>query len=167
VGATASSHHAQCVLDVEVEMIFGQRPYVGTVVSWEAFPEFGRRIQHVVLFEDGTKGEYSWQHILEGAEAFVKTRTAPGAPAGAPLLQGGGAPADAAPPPAAALPVDSVSLECPPLSGTTLFSPILAPNGWRDGSLIVRCWRVVTTAGGCSCWPHGNTRLSGWTARSS
>ena len=60
VGATASSHHAQCVLGVKVEMIFGQRPYAGTVVSWEAFPEFGRRIQHVVLFEDGTKGDYSW-----------------------------------------------------------------------------------------------------------
>jgi len=40
VGATASSHHAQCVLGVQVEMVFGQRPYVDKVVSWEAFPEF-------------------------------------------------------------------------------------------------------------------------------
>ena len=37
---TASSHHAQCFLGVKAEVVFGQRPYVGTVVSWESFPEF-------------------------------------------------------------------------------------------------------------------------------
>ena len=137
MGATASSHHAQCVLGVKVEMIFGQRPYVGTVVSWEAFPEFGRRIQHVVLFEDGTKGDYSWQRIMEGAEAFVKTRAAPGAPTGAPLLQGGGAPADAAPPPAAALPVDSVSLGVPASFRNYPFQSYLGTE-WVEGRIVDR-----------------------------
>ena len=138
MGATASSHHAQCSLGIQVEMVFGQRPYVGTVVSWEAFPEFGHRIQHVVLFEDGTKGDYSWGQILKGAEAFVTTRAATGAPAGAPLLQGGGAQVAAASPPVATATVGSVSLGDPPLSRTTPIRSILATTGWRGGSSIVR-----------------------------
>jgi len=137
VGATASSHYAQCVLGVQAEMVFGQRPYVGRVVSWEAFPEFGHRIQHVVLFEDGTKGDYSWEQILKGAEAFVTSRAASGAPAGAPLLQGGASQVAAASPPVATATVDSVSLGVPVSFTNYPFQAYLG-NDWVEGRVVDR-----------------------------
>ena len=112
-------------------MVFGQRPYVGRAVSWKAFPEFGHRIQHVVLFEDGTKGDYLWGQILKGAEAFVTTCAATGALLERLYCKG-----------------EVLRLlrrhhlwqrqqwalclwECPPLSQTTPFRPILATTGLR------------------------------------
>ena len=137
MGATASSHHAQCSLGIQVEMVFGQRPYVGTVVSWEALTEFGHRIQHVVLFKDGTKDDYSLGQILKGAEAFVTTRAATGAPAGAPLLQGGGAQVAAASPPVATATVGSVSLGVPASFTNYPFQAYL-DNDWVEGWVVDR-----------------------------
>jgi len=68
-GATTPVHHAQCLLGTRVEMIFAKAPFAGTVQGYEVFSDFGDRIQHQVVFDDGSAQDYAWSEVLAGAEA--------------------------------------------------------------------------------------------------
>jgi len=91
----------------------------------------------VVLFEDGTKIDCSWEQILKGAEAFVTTRAASGAPAGAPSLQRGGAQVAAASPPVATATMGSGSLGVPTSFTNYPFQAYLC-NDWVKGRVVDR-----------------------------
>jgi hypothetical protein len=78
-GATTSVHHAQCLLGTRVEMIFEKAPFTGTVQDYEVFSDFGDRIQHLVVFDDGSAQDYAWSEVLAGAEAYIRVRAASGA----------------------------------------------------------------------------------------
>ena len=60
-------------------MIFGRAPFAGTVQGYEVFSDFGDRIQHQVVFDDGSTQDYAWSEVLAGAEAYIRVRAAPGA----------------------------------------------------------------------------------------
>jgi len=103
------------------------------------FRSLGTAFSMWYFFEDGTKGDYSWEKILKGAEAFVTTRAATGAPAGAPLyiLQGGGAQVAAASPPVATATVGSMSLGVPASFANYPFQAYLG-NDWVEGRVVDR-----------------------------
>ena len=57
-------HHTQCLLGTRVEMIFAKAPFAGTVQGYEIFSDFGDRIQHLVVFNDGSAQDHAWSGVL-------------------------------------------------------------------------------------------------------
>ena len=46
----------QCLLGTRVELTFAKAPFAGTAQGYEVFSDFGDRIQHQVVFDDGFVG---------------------------------------------------------------------------------------------------------------
>ena len=86
-GATTSVHHAQCLLGTRVGMIFAKAPFAGTVQGYEVFSDFSDRIQHQVVFDDGSAQDYALSGVLAGTEAYIRVRAASGGNAPAIAVQ--------------------------------------------------------------------------------
>jgi len=73
-GSPSSIFDAQQILGTRVEFPYGQKAFAGTVTGYEVSSDFGDRVQHSVLFDDGTSQDYTLEEVLRVAEAFVRVR---------------------------------------------------------------------------------------------
>ena len=69
----------QCLLGTRVELTFAKAPFAGTAQGYEVFSDFGDRIQHQVVFDDGFVQDYARSEVLASAEAYIRVRAASGA----------------------------------------------------------------------------------------
>ena len=57
-----------------MEFPFVQKAFAGTAQGYEISSDFGGRIQHPPLFDDGMSQDYTLEGVLRGAGAYVRVR---------------------------------------------------------------------------------------------